>query len=74
MRNLRQYPAETETQYFDKFEEAHSPAGAYLPEDQQLICFIDGLDPAVQNRCRMHPRSYQEVGFLELLEFAPGGR
>lgn len=47
--NFRLLPGELKRQYSDRIDDAHTPAGEFLPEDQKFIQFVNGLDGAVQN-------------------------
>lgn len=70
LRNLRQERTETVMDYFGRFEHAHTRAGGYLPEDQMMNTFLDGLDDTTRNRCRMYARGKKNLNIIELIEFA----
>lgn len=44
LNNSRKFSVDLERKHFDRFEDAVTRAGAFLPRDQQMIQFVDGVE------------------------------
>ncbi|CAN8069909.1 unnamed protein product [Agarophyton chilense] len=70
LRDTRQRPGESETDYSSRRNKAFHRCGNFYPAEERCTIFVDGLDPAIRTRVAQRREDRPKATYLGLVQFA----
>ncbi|CAN8076685.1 unnamed protein product [Agarophyton chilense] len=70
LRDTRQRPGESETDYSSRLNKAFHRCGNVYPAEERCTVFVDGLDPAIRTLVARRREDRPKATYLKLVQFA----
>lgn len=70
LRDTKQRPNETETEYSTRLNKAFHRCGNVFPFEERCTMFVDGLDPSIRALVARHREENRRISYLELVHYS----